>query len=423
MNQPNMQPQSGLGKYSPIQNAITPASVDADPSERKVARADALNLVEDAQMLREMPWDYGASVLETEDGKTRLAIGHGYDLDVLGMERFLNAVEGSDALPFERKVSRGGRAYMEAKRLARFIHAVCSFTPEALTIFQPSERAREAIRCYRRLHLNQEDVRRPGDIAITTRSSAELMVGDLLNCFVQLLRRRLASKAVRRRIAARKERARKNHAAAGRMVDRLRSRYSKLLVLRLDVGYKRLRFPLSGEWEPSDALDENSAKGAKKALKKFFNNARTNMLFKYMVGYIWKLEIGEATGHHFHLVLFFDGNKVKQDDYLCQQIGEYWAQEITKGEGRFHNCNRDKNEYRQCAIGMLHHDDDTAYDRLLNIAIAYLTKKEEFLRPVVPKGYRVFDHSCVKPKPTNAGRPRAKKARPTSSTKESVESD
>lgn len=362
-------------------------------------------------MLREMPSDYGATVLEAENGEPTLVISHGYDLEVLAMERFLNAVEGCDALPYERKVSKNRRPYMEAKRLARFIHAIRSFTPEALTIFQPSERAQEAIRCYRRLHLDQEDVRKPGEIAMTTRPSAGLLVGDLLNCFVQLLRRRLASKAVRRRIAARKERARKNHAAAGRMVDKLRSRYSKLLVLRLDVGYRCVRFPLAGQWDPRDALDANSADAAKKTLKRFFNNTRTNKLFKHMVGYIWKLEIGEATGHHFHLVLFFDGSKVQQDDYLCQQIGLYWVDEITNGEGRFHNCNRDKNLYRQCAIGMLHHDDDEAYDRLLNIAIAYLTKKEEFLRPVVPKGFRVFDHSCVKPKPTKAGRPRTKKKR------------
>lgn len=408
MIQPNMHPHPGLGKRSSIRSAVVQAQVKADPSELKVARVDALNLVQDAQMLREMPWDYGASVLELEDGEPTLVIGHGYDLSVVEMERFLNAVQGSDALPFERKVSKTYRPYMEAKRLARFIHAIRSFTPEVLAIFQPSERVQEAIRCYRRLRLHEEDARKPGEIALFQRPSKGLLIGDVLNCYVVLLRKRLACKVVKRRIAARKDRARKNHAAAGRMVDKLRNRHAKLLVLRLDVGYKRLRYPLSAKWDPRDAMDAHSANAAKKTLKKFFNNARTNKLFQHMVGYIWKLEVGEATGHHFHLVLFFDGSKVQQDDYLCQQIGEYWVRETTQGEGRFHNCNRDKNLYRQCAIGMLHYDDDEAYDRLLNIAIAYLTKKEEYLRPVLPKGYRVFDHSCVKAAPTKAGRPRTK---------------
>lgn len=77
-----------------------------------------------------------------------------------------------------------------------------------------------------------------------------------------------------------------------------------------------------------------------------------------MVGYIAKREHTAEKGPHIHTVFIYDGQKVSKDAFKGDQIGEYWKNEITDGKGIYHNCNREKAKYAECALGMIDHTDE-----------------------------------------------------------------
>jgi hypothetical protein len=128
-----------------------------------------------------------------------------------------------------------------------------------------------------------------------------------------------------------------------------------------------------------------------------------------VVGYAWKLEYGLAKTYHYHFLLFFDGAYSQQDIVIAQAIGEYWASNITNGKGIYHNCNRNKAEYKVrgiLGIGMINHC-DLSLRNGLKTAAAYLTKVDIYVRMVISGGGRCFGKSGKpKMKKDGRGRPR-----------------
>ncbi|MEV9478363.1 YagK/YfjJ domain-containing protein, partial [Aliarcobacter butzleri] len=120
-------------------------------------------------------------------------------------------------------------------------------------------------------------------------------------------------------------------------IDDLSKKYSKLNVVRVDLGYTK---------EDSKSI---TFEDASKDLNKMLNNTRSKpTVFGEMVGYITKKELGEDKGVHIHVAIIYNGNIVREDITKAQQIGEYWKNNITKGKGVFHNCS--KNEYKNKAV-------------------------------------------------------------------------
>lgn len=148
--------------------------------------------------------------------------------------------------------------------------------------------------------------------------------------------------------------------------DALFDRYSRLLVLRVDLSYLT-------QHPKIDQLE------AMQHRKRLFENTRSNKLFADMVGYVWKLEHGSSKGFHFHVMFFFDGSKVREDGTIAQQIGKYWSNVITGGKGMYYNCNAVKHRYQSCGIGMISHGDYELRDGLRK-AIVYLTKTDFYMK-------------------------------------------
>ena len=175
-------------------------------------------------------------------------------------------------------------------------------------------------------------------------------------------------------------------------VDALQDRYSKLCVVRVDFGYKK-----DENNEVNVTLDE-----ANKHIERLLANRRNNSIFNDNVGYVIKTEYTEDKGVHNHAVLFFDGNKVQNDKYKGDQIGNYW-ETITNGNGSYHNCNR--SNYKNNATGMLDYRDVEKREKLDN-AMSYLVKEEQSIKPLKE------DEKCrairrgTMPKTGNVGRPR-----------------
>jgi hypothetical protein len=176
-------------------------------------------------------------------------------------------------------------------------------------------------------------------------------------------------------------------------VDALQDRYSKLCVVRVDFGYKK-----DENNEVNVTLEE-----ANKHIERLLVNRRNNSIFNDNVGYIIKTEYTEDRGVHNHVALFYDGNKVQNDKYKGDQIGNYW-ETITKGNGSYHNCNR--NDYKNNATGMIDYR-DVEKRRNLDKAMEYLAKDEQNIDGLNENGKsRAIRRGTVPKSKGNKGRPR-----------------
>lgn len=144
-------------------------------------------------------------------------------------------------------------------------------------------------------------------------------------------------------------------------------KYSRLLVIRVDLGYYSNQLISY----PQFCQDIDC----------FISLMPSNPVFKDKVGYIWKLEYGPQKGFHVHLLLLYDGAKRKSDYYIAQQIGELW-QQITHYRGLYYNCHdkAQKRRYRVNCLGMVHRQEDARINYLVDAVVNYLTKNDPYLK-------------------------------------------
>lgn len=177
-------------------------------------------------------------------------------------------------------------------------------------------------------------------------------------------------------------------------IDQLLDIYSKIQVVRVDLGYQK------------EHAREASLEEINQDLKHLLNNRRTKpSVFENMIGYIAKREYTEKKGPHIHSLFIYDGQKVSKDAYKGDQIGEYWKNEITDGKGIYHNCNREKDKYAECALGMIDHTDETKRDVLKEKAIGYMCKEQQSISPIKQSvKERSFTRGIAPRKKSRAGR-------------------
>jgi hypothetical protein len=214
----------------------------------------------------------------------------------------------------------------------------------------------------------------------------------LLNQFVDRIKKQAESAKFKKTVNDRKRLMDKNYNGLGDYFNSLFKEHRKLLVLRIDLGYKTPHCP-SGQ--PDAYMKYAEANGHR---ERFFNNMRSNDLFKHKVGHIWKLEYGLEKGFHYHMVLFFDGSEVRQDATICGMIGGYWNDIITEGKGIYFNCNAKKEEYKYLGIGMIGRNDTELRENFLRHVASYLTKVDYYARIADPDIGRTFGRGeIVKP--------------------------
>jgi len=174
-------------------------------------------------------------------------------------------------------------------------------------------------------------------------------------------------------------------------MDALQEQYSKLNIIRVDLGYKK--------------NSEVTLEEANKDLNRLLSNRRGKpSIFEHNVGYSCKKEYTEDKGVHIHAFFMFDGQKVQKSSYKAEQIRKYWNDEITGEKGVSHNCHR--NEYKENGIGMLEHN-DTQKREYLDNAMAYLSKDEQSIEAVSgKKKERAFIRGTIPKKKGSVGRPR-----------------
>ena len=189
----------------------------------------------------------------------------------------------------------------------------------------------------------------------------------------------------------REERAKHQLNRSEKLINGLRQKQAKLLVIRIDLAIH------------SDYRDDHGCVTfIQNSFKKFMK--RTYSMQEKIVGYIWKLEYGKQKGYHYHTLIFLDGNYHQKDQILADEFGKVWL-EVSKGKGTYFSANAVKEKYKNLAIGMLRHDDDKAFKALLTV-IKYFAKDEQFAATPVGHRIRTFGTSQMPASKRKSGRPR-----------------
>ena len=189
----------------------------------------------------------------------------------------------------------------------------------------------------------------------------------------------------------------KTHRSVNNYINSLHDQYSKILAIRVDLGYLK------------EHSEQALLSDIKKDVKKLLDNRRGKpSIFQDQVGYVVKYENAPEKGPHAHALFLYDGQHVQKDAYIGDQIGKYWSENITVGRGVHHNCNRDKDKYKDCGIGMINHADSHKRENLLNHVVPYMLKADQSIDDLRENGRERAITKGITPKPkSGAGRPRS----------------
>lgn len=189
----------------------------------------------------------------------------------------------------------------------------------------------------------------------------------------------------------------KTHRSINNYINSLHDQYSKILAIRVDLGYLK------------EHSEQALLSDIKKDVKKLLDNRRGKpSIFQDQVGYVVKYENAPDKGPHAHALFLYDGQHVQKDAYIGDQIGKYWSENITAGRGVHHNCNRDKDKYKDCGIGMINHADSHKRENLLNHVVPYMLKADQSIDDLRENGRERAITKGITPKPkSGAGRPRS----------------
>lgn len=182
-------------------------------------------------------------------------------------------------------------------------------------------------------------------------------------------------------------------------INSLHEQYSKLMAIRVDLGYTK-----------EHAL-KTQLSDIKQDVKRLLDNRRGKpSIFENQVGYVIKYEDTPDKGPHAHALFLYDGQQVQKDAYRADQLGMYWNERITEGAGIYHNCNREKDKYLYCGVGMIDHSDAVKRENLLNNVVPYMLKAEQSIDSIRQTGKERSVTKGVAPKAkSSTGRPRLTK--------------
>lgn len=161
--------------------------------------------------------------------------------------------------------------------------------------------------------------------------------------------------------------AKRNLSGLVTLINRLFDHHSRILVVRIDLGY------LEGVGESI------SLEYVQRHLNQLMGDRRCHSdIFDGLLGYAWGLEYGaHGAGYHIHLLSLFDGSVRRDDIGLGMSIANLWTN-ITDGLGRCYISNFDKAEMQRqgrLGIGMIHRNDVRFRVNLVEKVAAYITKR------------------------------------------------
>lgn len=205
---------------------------------------------------------------------------------------------------------------------------------------------------------------------------------EALDAFVNSLKEQCSTPYVRRQIDNAKRVARENTRSALRLLRAARSGYSKVLALRFDLEYVAAYSP---SIHPSSLAEELM----RTHREEFLALLREGPYAKHLIGYVWKTEWGLQRGFHHHMLVLMTGQAVCADIRIADDLCNRWKKDVTHGAGAFENCNKKKELYQRCGIGMLDRNDDQKW-AYLDEATIYLAKNNVYTKSLLSKSTQCF---------------------------------
>jgi hypothetical protein len=194
----------------------------------------------------------------------------------------------------------------------------------------------------------------------------------------------------------------KNTASAHRWLQNIFQRYAHLLVIRLDLAYRKEFQPDMGD------LHAVSIAEAFEHRERFLRNLPRWIQKNALLGYMVKTEYTLRRSIHHHLLVVIDASKYPSDIYWAKVLGENWEQEITQGRGEHFNVNAKRGSTGpDSGIGRVKVSDEAKVFNLMHRVLPYLVKPDFRVRWLLPKRHRLFLKSLARPLTgTKPGRPR-----------------
>jgi len=323
---------------------------------------------------------------------------------LVDIDRFVRKVINTDKPAFRITKNERGSVSSDALALSKYYHTVLRYQACHSEKYWYSEYVELFFRCCKSMGIWGYPFGKPNSTTLGLSKTD----GEIFNDLLETIRSESRSASFQHRLSQRIKNCDSNYQSAHIYINKLFEKYSKLMVVRVDPGYRAdLAYTITLEQAQTD-------------MKRFLSNWRTNKLFEHCVGYIWKLEMGDMKGFHYHLVLFFNGNKTNRDAYYAEEICNYWMDLVTRGRGHCTNSNQRKYTFEECGIGMIDHTDMDKREALLK-NIRYITKKEQYIKLKTSIKTRVFSRgempNLIKPP---LGRPRKSNSTDTEITPEAI---
>lgn len=228
----------------------------------------------------------------------------------------------------------------------------------------------------------------PGTVYNTT------TIAEASNRLVEELRQATRTREFKKKINDLRENSYRNFKSSIEYVDRLFTRHSRLLYIRIDLSIDYLSIP-----DDSTALQ--LLLGYFKNLRKWIS--RKIEPFKHLDGYIAHVEYGTEKGHHIHMSLFYYEQERRADYIISEQVGNAWIK-VTKGIGRWQSTNRDRQRPKCNALGRIHRD-DTDKRHCLCYTLWYTVKTDQYLRYKHSQNQRLFFRGKPHHKKVNVSTP------------------
>jgi hypothetical protein len=300
----------------------------------------------------------------------------------LQIERLVVSIEKQDTPAFRFAMTRSGRERSERTYLPRYF----KYIRQMLNLFQEdfpyqySVYLRAFWEACQGIGLERGT---DGPVCLNESATAYLDHQRSMNALVERIRQLTGEKWYRRLNGDRRQQAKENGIRVCDYTDALISRYSRTLIIRVNLYYYQtvqLRLRVERVFEDLDRLIAEHGR---------------NPIFNHLLGYICAVEQGDDRGYHVHAAYFFNGNEVCRDIHKAQQIGDLWVR-ITQGKGYFDSCNQDKEEkyvkkeqeqqeqdnvelQRDLGIGMIFRSDQKIRPHV-HYAMRYLVKDAQHMR-------------------------------------------
>lgn len=355
-------------------------------------------------------------VIDTAYTTNGEAFGVGeYTRDLHGLVTFMELVVNSDDLPYQIDT---GPTRKKARVASRTLATAIENLHAYFELFSADMAYAPHLKLFFEKFLKHPVHMLNPTISMNAPLSDGRVEAEVGNDFVLYLREQGKKMRIKEKIADWKRTTNENRDRIKVYVPALVEKYSRLLVVRLDVNYRKAMVDeeeiqaiadkllsmaatdvmrlMNGESiddlvAKRETLARVDIREVKKDLAHFFRNMRGKpALFEHMVGHIWSIEFSRVGGYHIHLALFFDGSQVTKDAWYGDQIGMYIEQVITKGRAIVHNCNRDREKYGEnWAIGMVEYFDAPKLSKLMKV-LDYLAKDSQSVYVKPAKGSQMF---------------------------------